>query len=48
MKRAVPYPPLPQRKPRSPQAGFSLFRSDCEPVHICSAWGLLNLTALGI
>jgi hypothetical protein len=24
-KRAVPYPPLPQRKPRFPQAGLSLF-----------------------
>jgi hypothetical protein len=25
MKRADPYPPLPKRKPRFPQAGFSLF-----------------------
>jgi hypothetical protein len=25
MKRAVPYPPLPQKKAPHPQAGFSLF-----------------------
>jgi hypothetical protein len=27
---------------------FERMSSDCEPVHICSAEGLLNLTALGI